>query len=267
MIRIFCVGDNENKISEMKAQVESVLPFATVELSTNYEDICYEIDRKDFTLVLTETKTQNFDGLKLARFIHDTSPQTKVIFVTENKDYAVPAFKTRASGYLVGKLTKSELQEELNDLNIGTNSAKNHMVVAKTFGNFELFCDDVAIKFERAKSKELVAYLIDKKGTSATASELIVNLWEDRDVDRTTRSMLHNLISDIRATLTKYGILDILDIKRNAFRVDDNLLSCDYYDVISGKENAKNKFTGEYMNNYSWAEFTSASLCKICNRY
>lgn len=266
MIRIFCVGDNENKISEMKALAKEVLPFATVETSTNYEDICYEIDRKDYLVVLTETKTKKFDGLKLARYIHDTSPQTKVIFVTETKEYAVPAFKTRASGYLVGKLTKEELKEELKDIGVSEENSQNHKIEAKTFGNFELFCDDKSIKFERAKSKELVAYLIDKKGTSATASELIVNLWEDRDVDRTTRSMLHNLISDIRTTFTKYGILDILDIKRNAFRIDDKKITCDYYDVINSKDGAKNKFTGEYMNNYSWAEFTSASLYKICNR-
>ena len=164
MIRIFCVGDNENKISEMKALAKEVLPFATVETSTNYEDICYEIDRKDYLVVLTETKTKKFDGLKLARYIHDTSPQTKVIFVTETKEYAVPAFKTRASGYLVGKLTKEELKEELKDIGVSEENSQNHKIEAKTFGNFELFCDGKAIKFERAKSKELVAYLIDKKG-------------------------------------------------------------------------------------------------------
>ena len=106
------------------------------------------------------------------------------------------------------------------------------------------------MKFTRSKSKELIAYLIDKKGTSVSSSELIVNLWEDHDIDRTTRSMLHNLITDIRQVLTKYDILDIIEIDRNAYRIICEKVSCDYFDLLNGKKSALNKFTGEYMASY-----------------
>ena len=267
MIRIFCVGDDKNKLESLRALVNKVIPFAIVETSTSLDDVCLAIDKKEYNAVLTESKTENFDGLKLARFIHDISPFTKVIFVTKNSEYAVPAFKTRANGYLLGELSETDLKEELKDLGIGFDTVLNHRLEAKTFGNFELLCDGNSIKFERAKSKELIAYLVDKKGTSASSSELIVNLWEDRDVDRTTRSMLHNLIADIRATFTKYGILDVLDIKHNAFRINEKNIDCDYYKVLNGDEQTKRQFMGEYMSNYSWAEFTSALLSKMCNKF
>lgn len=212
--------------------------------------------------MLSETIENNFDGLKIARQIHDISPQTKVIFVTKKPEFAVMAFKTRAVGYLLCELTEQALREEFEDLHIGTDSVQNHKLIAKTFGNFELLCDGVAIKFSRAKSKELIAYLIDKRGTSASSSELIVNLWEDRDVDRTTRSMLQNLLADIRNTLQSYGILDFFDTKRNSFRINDNCLECDYYKLLDGDKSACQKFVGEYMSSYAWAEITAGMLCE-----
>lgn len=261
MSKILCIGEDIKKLEKVKALVSKVLPFAEVEILTNEQDIIYEVDRKEFLAVLSETEENNFDGLKIARNIHEISPQTKVIFVTEKAEYAVSAFKTRAVGYLVNDITEESLREEFTDLCIGVDSVSNHKLVAKTFGNFELLCDGKAVKFTRAKSKELIAYLVDKRGTSASSSELIVNLWEDRDVDKTTRSMLHNLIADVRSSLRKYGISDFFDTKRNSFRIDDSVLICDYYQLLNGDANACKSFVGEYMNSYSWAELTTGYLC------
>lgn len=260
MSKILCIGDNIERLEKEKALVNKVLPFADVKVLTDEQDIIYEIDRKEYLAVLSETEGDNFDGLKIARKIHEISPQTKVIFITEKPEYAVGAFKTRAVGYLVDEISLESLKDEFSDLGIGSDSVVNHKLTAKTFGNFELLCDGKAVKFTRAKSKELIAYLIDKRGTSASASELIVNLWEDRDVDRSTRSMLHNLIADIRSSLQKYGILDFFDTKRNSFRIDDAKLTCDYYSLLDGDKNACKKFVGEYMNSYSWAEITAGLL-------
>ena len=260
MIKILCIGENISILDKVKALVNKVLPFANVGILTDEQEIIYEVDRKDYLAVLSETKSDNFDGLKIARKIHDISPSTKVIFVTDQAQYAVQAFKTRAVGYLLDDINEKSLKEEFDDLNIGTDSVANHKLTAKTFGNFELLCDGKAIKFTRAKSKELIAYLIDKRGTSASSSELIVNLWEDRDVDKTTRSMLHNLIADIRSTFQKYGIADFFDTKRNSFRIDDSRLICDCYQLLDGDINISKKYVGEYMNSYSWAEITAGLL-------
>jgi two-component SAPR family response regulator len=145
-------------------------------------------------------------------------------------------------------------------VDLGIFGGEHHKVEAKTFGNFEIFCDGKIIQFSRAKSKELLAYLIDKNGTTATGSELIVNLWEDKDVDRTTRSMLHNLVSDIKKTLLAYGISDVFETKRNAFRIKTESIVCDYFDLLKGEKDAARKFKGEYMSAYAWAEFTIGRL-------
>ena len=236
----------------------AAFPNAVVDVENDDEEACYLTERKEYSAVLTETKRKDFNGLRFARSVHERSPQTRVIFVTNDPSFAVPAFKTRAVGYLLAPITQEKIREEFVDL--GLFGGENHKVEAKTFGNFEMFCDGEIIQFGRSKSKELLAYLIDKNGTTATGSELIVNLWEDKDVDRTTRSMLHNLVSDIKKTLQGYGVLDIFEAKRNAFRIKKEKVVCDYFDLLGGKEDAARKFKGEYMSAYSWAEFTIGKL-------
>lgn len=260
-MRILIVDSMAKCSSALDKMIHEAFPNAIVEIESDEEDACYLVERKEYDVVLTETKRTNFNGLRFARSVHERSPQTRVIFVTSDPSFAVPAFKTRAVGYLVCPLTKEDLLEEFVDL--GFFGGENHKVEAKTFGNFEMFCDGKIIQFSRAKSKELLAYLIDKNGTTATGSELIVNLWEDKDVDRTTRSMLHNLVTDIKKTLLSYGISYIFETKRNAFRVKKEKLVCDYFDLLDGNEDAIRKFKGEYMSAYSWAEFTIGRLEEI----
>ena len=257
-MRILIV-DTDAECSQKLAQTVCLaFPDAIVEIESDEEESCYLVERKEYSVVLTETNRINFNGLRFARSVHERSPQTRVIFITNDPSFAVPAFKTRAVGYLLAPVLQDDLQEEFIDL--GLFGGENHKIEAKTFGNFEMFCDGKIIQFGRAKSKELLAYLIDKNGTTATGSELIVNLWEDKDVDRTTRSMLHNLVSDIKKTLLSYGISVFFETKRNAFRIKKEMLVCDYFDLLDGKEDAARKFKGEYMSAYDWAEFTIGRL-------
>ena len=257
-MRILIVDSYAEYVKNLEKTVREACPNALVDVESDEDEACYLVERKEYSVVLTETKRNNFDGLRFARNVHECSPQTRVIFVTNDPSFAVPAFKTRAVGYLLAPLTKSDILEEFVDL--GIFGGETHNLEAKTFGNFEMFCDGEIIQFGRAKSKELLAYLIDKNGTTATGSELIVNLWEDKDVDRTTRSMLHNLVSDIKKTLLAYGVSDAFETKRNAFRIKKERLVCDYFDLLDGKEDAARKFKGEYMSAYAWAEFTIGRL-------
>ena len=257
-MRILIVDSNAEYAQQLAQTVCLAFPNAAVDIESDEEEACYLVERKEYSAALTETKRIDFNGLNFARSVHERSPQTRVIFITNDPSFAVPAFKTRAVGYLVAPITKNDLQEEFIDL--GLFGGENHKIEAKTFGNFEMFCDGKIMQFGRVKSKELLAYLIDKNGTTATGSELIVNLWEDKDVDRTTRSMLHNLVADVKKTLLSYGISGLFESKRNAFRVKKEMLVCDYFDLLDGKEDAARKFKGEYMSAYAWAEFTIGRL-------
>ena len=42
--------------------------------------------------------------------------------------------------------------------------------------------------------------------------------------------------------------------RRNAYSVNTNLISCDYYDYLDRKPAAEKLYRGEFIRQYSWAE-------------
>ena len=133
-------------------------------------------------------------------------------------------------------------------------------LVAKTFGNFTLLYDNKVIKFSRSKAPELLAYLIYKNGSSVQTKELITVLYGDRADSARYGASLRLLISDIKHTLVELEIQNFFITEYNNFRINPEVLKCDYYDFLEGDTKIMKTFTGEFMSQYSWAEEGAAFL-------
>ncbi len=131
---------------------------------------------------------------------------------------------------------------------------------AKTFGNFTLLYEDKVIKFSRTKSTELIAYLIYKNGSSVQTKELLSVLYGDKADSQRYGASLRNLIVDIKQSLSKLEIQKFFISEYNNFRINPEVIKCDYYDFLAGDEKAKKTFAGEFMSQYSWAEETTGFL-------
>ena len=125
---------------------------------------------------------------------------------------------------------------------------------AKTFGNFTLLYNNTVIKFSRSKSQELLAYLIYKNGSSVKTKELITALYgRDADTARYGAS-IRNLIVDIKHTLTDLDIQNFFITEYNNFRINPEVIKCDYYDFLEGDSQAIKSFAGEFMSQFNWAK-------------
>ena len=131
---------------------------------------------------------------------------------------------------------------------------------AKTFGNFTLMFENKVVKFSRKKSDELIGYLIYKNGSSVKTKELISVLYGERADSARYGSNFRNLIVDIKHTLGELEIQNFFIAEYNNFRINPEVIKCDYYDFLDGDPTAVRSFAGEFMSQYSWAEETSAFL-------
>lgn len=148
--------------------------------------------------------------------------------------------------------------EICNDENHGSTIPRK--VTVQTFGNFEVFADGELLQFSRSKSKELLAYLVDRRGAGVTNAEIALILFEDKMYSTSVKNQVQTVISELKKTLKKYGIEEILVRKWNSLAINTEKITCDYYDFIKGNKAEKACFAGEYMSNYSWAEYTNGYL-------
>ena len=130
----------------------------------------------------------------------------------------------------------------------------------RCFGHFEVFWEDRPLRFQRHKTKELLAFLIDRRGAFCSAEEAIAGLWEEEYDLKAAKHRLRNLSSDLRQTLRGIGQESLLLHQRNQLAILPERIDCDYYRMLEGDMDAVNAYAGAYMEQYSWAEPTAGRL-------
>lgn len=133
-------------------------------------------------------------------------------------------------------------------------------VSIRTFGFFDVFVDGQAVVFHSAKSKELLALLVDRRGGYITSSEGINYLWEDETADKLTLARYRKTAMRLRENLAEYGIDDIIEAENGKHRIIPEKVDCDLYHYLAGDKDQKCTYSGSYLNNYSWGESTLAML-------
>ncbi len=218
-----------------------------------------------FELAFLDINMRGMTGLDLASALKVMNPTCKIVFITGYTEYAIDAFRIKANGYLVKPIDVKELKAELSYAKETLRTPTEQKLPSKglfvqCFGNFEVFANGKPLAFHRQRSKEIFAYLIDRKGASVTISELASILWEDGLFDISRTNQIHTFLHDLIKTLKEVTDADIIIKSRNSISVDTSKFECDFYHCIKGDPSAVNMYTGEYMSQYSWAELTGGKL-------
>ena len=214
-------------------------------------------------IALLDIDMPGMNGLELARRIRDMHPDTAVIFLTGYSEYALDAFQLHASGYLMKPINREKLASEVEYALSGRNRVKASNVFAKTFGNFDLLVDGRPLVFKRSKSKELLAYLVDRHGGNVSRPEAFAVLWEDTFYDRAMQKQMDVVIRSLRSTLEEAGIGEIFEIQSGWMRILPERMDSDLFRFLDGNREAIQEYRGEYMSAYSWASQTEAYLDRI----
>ena len=218
--------------------------------------------------VFSDIEMPGTNGLEFAVRLKQLSPQTRIVFVTAYSEYALDAFRVHANGYILKPMNAMRVLEEIKEVA----EQKNKEILPETlrircFGNFEVFWKGKPLQFARRQTKELLAYLIDRKGASCTMEEIAAAMWEDFTNQKKTQAQLRILISDLRHTLENIGMDSIVIRRRGQVAVMTDKVDCDYYRMLKGDMDAVNAYRGEYMVQYSWAEITAGQLAWENEKY
>lgn len=208
-------------------------------------------------IAFLDINMRGMGGLALAEKLLELQPDCKIIFCTGYSEYAVDAFKIHVSGYLMKPITAQAVQREID--HIKGQKAKEKVLTIKCFGNFEAYANAEPLLFKRPKTKELLAYLVDRNGAGVTTKEICAVLWEDGVDDRKNRNYLYQLVKDLRKALKEVNAESVFVKTSTTYAVDTEKVDCDYYSYL---KKGKPKFYGEYMLQYSWAEVTCGLLMK-----
>ena len=229
--------------------ISEVVKFSDCEQALEY------VKNNAADIAFLDINMRGLGGLALAESIIAARPECKIVFCTGYEEYAIPAFKLHASGYLMKPISAEDVQAEID--NIKGVRQKEKLLTVQCFGNFEVYANGEMLSFKRLKTRELFAFLVDRKGAGMTAKQICAVLFPDDLDDTKNASYLRQLVMDLKNTLKAVGAESVLKHDTPCYRVDTSLIDCDY---LSYLETGKPEFLGEYMMQYSWAEETLAML-------
>ena len=229
--------------------ISNVFNFSDCEKALEY------VRKNPVDVAFLDINMRGMGGLALAEKIVEIKPDCKIVFCTGYEEYAIPAFKLHASGYLMKPISAKDVQGEID--NIKGVRKKEKLLDVICFGNFEIYAKGERLPLKRSKSKELFAFLVDRKGSGMTAKQICAALFPDDTDDNKNVAYIRQLILDLKTSLKAVGAEDVLCHETPCYRVDKKLIKCDYFSYL---ESGKPEFHGEYMSQYSWAEETCAML-------
>lgn len=113
---VIMVDDNKIILSDGLAVLEEVMPDATIAgFIWPLEAIEYaRMNRIDLAVLDIEMGTSS--GLELCHTLQEINPTTNVVFLTAYADYALDAWSTEASGFMLKPLTAEGVRKQLKKL-------------------------------------------------------------------------------------------------------------------------------------------------------
>ena len=260
-----CVDDEAQVLKHIVSSCQKIQLLDDVRGFTRPLDAVDWATEHPVDLALLDVDMPDMSGLQLAEELRRICPRISIIFITAFSQYALDAYSVHPTSYLLKPFDQARLAKEV-EYAFSARASRDHAhITVQTFGHFEIFKDGKTLDFRRSKSKELLAYLVDRRGAGVTRQDAFAALWEDRMYDVSMQKQMDVVIRSLRDTLQKYGIGGLFELKNRSLRILPELIDCDLYRFLEGDEDAVNAYFGEYMSQYAWASDTEAQLTRLQN--
>jgi len=276
-MRAILVDDEPVILEELKLMLENNENIEVVGAYTDPLEVLRELSVTKPDCAFLDIEIVGLSGIELAEKLSAINPDIEVLFVTAYNHYAAQAFDVNAIDYIL-KPVRSERINKVVDklLKNRLNKPESHdtSCYIRCFGSFEVIVGNNPIKWNRSKTKELFAYLLQYEGRWLSKYMICDELWPEHEPNKAL-AYLQTLVWALRKSLKEAGCTQV-KIEFAGGRYILRLSDVDWdlreferqYEVFieSGSLEAAKKsvqcYGGEYLEGEDWLWAVSA-----CEKY
>lgn len=250
-MRVIVVDDMLSARKLMSAILEEITDVELVASFGTAEEAMRFLKENEIDIIFLDVVMPGMTGIEMAHALEAQLNPSEIIFVTGHAEYALDAWRTNAHAYILKPFVREDIERAIARCMLCRRSRDSEKKVEiRCFPGFDVFLDGEPIRFKSAKSKELLAYLVQNRGEWVKSEKLTYILFGDKD-EKTSQAHLRVIFHRLRGTLKEHNLAELLETSFNQSRVRTELFECDYYRYLSGR---KEEFHGEYLHDYSWGE-------------
>lgn len=265
---VIYVDDEKSSRINFHFDAKDIKNVSSIKYFDNGGDALKFCEENDVNAAFLDIELRDMTGIELAKGLKAINKKTEVVFITGHEGFALQAYRNGGRAYLIKPYSQEELEETFELLNkltkdtqpeLHTNEQMRGRVEIRTFGRFDLYIDNSPVVFKTAKSKELLAFLVDNKGASVTNAEIFTALWEDKQYTKSTSSYVRKTIAMLKEKLQELNLVELVNFERNSLSIhmplfNSGFASCDYYSILNEETTYFREYNGYYMLQYAWAE-------------
>ena len=113
---VILVDDRKLILQGALPVLEETMPYAAVTGFTEAPDAIEYAKKNRVALAFLDIELREMTGLELCRALLDINPRTNVIYLTAYSNYALDAWSTGASGFMLKPITPEGVREQLENL-------------------------------------------------------------------------------------------------------------------------------------------------------
>lgn len=113
---VIMVDDSKAILSDGLSVLEEVMPAAVITGFIWPQEAIDYAKTNRIALAILDIELGTASGLDLSRKLLEINPRTNIVFLTAYPDYALDAWETDASGFMVKPLTPEHVREQLKKL-------------------------------------------------------------------------------------------------------------------------------------------------------
>lgn len=251
-MKIMAVEDEAILLKQLTGRIHETLPEAEILAFDNAGNALTALPGNKMDIAFLDIEIGDMNGVDLAKRIKASYPLCDIVFCTEYSDYAAQAFDLGASDYLLKPITKEKIEHAISLLrHTNAHRVTEQGLYIRCFGEFEVFYNGKPMTSFTRRSKELLAFLVDKAGAVCASSDIRSTVFQG-----SSDSYLRVVKRDLIKILSGIGQEDILINGWGKLGINRDKVRCDYFDYLDGKPGALNQYNGAYMLQYEWAGAT-----------
>lgn len=262
-MKVIYVDDEKLAIENFSLTVKDFAEINSLHIFQKSKDVIEWVKNNQVDVAFLDIEMPIINGIDLAKKLNEIDKNIRIFFVTAFTQYALDAFGVKALGYIMKPYDEEEIRDALK-MAARVRPYRKKRIVIETIPDFSIKIDDVILNINRPKVEELLALLVDRGDSGITAKEASVCLWEGDDDGEKDNSRFRVTMKRLMDILKEAGIEYIVEKEGRKKYIRKDLVECDLYRILEEDKSEIDKYTGEYMKRYSWAECRNGQLTNIC---
>lgn len=262
MMKAIIVDDEVIMLKSFMRLSAGINGLNVVEQFSYPEDALEYVEQHKVDLAMLDVRMPGMSGIELAKKLRELRPEILIVFISAYDEYIRDSNLIGGDYYIV-KPYKRETIEMMVQKMLLLSQRLHKEIYIQMFGRFMVLRDGNPIPLS-GKAKEILALVASRRGKEVSNEEIYSTLWEGREYSNYHMKVYYNALKRLKDLLEEEKLSNLLISTSRGQMINTALFDCDYYAWQDGEMEARDRFEGEFLSEYSWGE---CLLANIVNKF